>query len=76
MADDQESPKQDLAELARAAADAVTKLAVEVGHMVADGVRSAWEATRAAGDGEGGQPGDAAGEDGATATTDDDAPGS
>src|SRR3989337_1982236 len=46
MADDQQREKADIAELARNAADAVAKLAVEVGHLVMEGVRSAWESAR------------------------------
>jgi hypothetical protein len=48
MADDTDHEKQDIAELARTAADAVSKLAVEVGRMVMDGVRSAFDAARTA----------------------------
>jgi len=43
MADEQDRESQDIAELARTAADAVAKLAVEVGHLVKEGVKSAWE---------------------------------
>ena len=50
MAGEQERDKPDVAELARAAADAVAKLAVEVGHLVMEGVKSAWESARNGGD--------------------------
>ncbi|MFH1105494.1 MAG: hypothetical protein V1757_11220 [Actinomycetota bacterium] len=50
MVDEERREKQDIAELARAAADAVAKLAVEVGRLVMDGVKSAWEAARRAAD--------------------------
>ena len=52
MADETDHEKQDIAELARTAADAVSKLAVEVVRMVMDGVRSAFETARASAEGE------------------------
>ncbi len=52
MADETDQEKQDIAELARNAADAVSKLAVEVGRMVMDGVRTAFDSARSAGDDE------------------------
>ena len=50
MTDEQDHDKPDIAELARAAADAVAKLAVEVGHLVMEGVKSAWDSARKAAD--------------------------
>lgn len=46
MADEQDRDKLDIAELAKNAADAVAKLAVEVGRVVMEGIRSAWESAR------------------------------
>jgi hypothetical protein len=63
VTEDHEKP--DIAQLAREAADAVAKLAVEVGHLIVEGVRTAWEAARATAEGDAGDtpPPDASDED-------------
>jgi len=71
MADETDHEKQDIAELARTAADAVSKLAVEVGRMVMDGVRTAFDTARASAEGETSEPVEETGDAGDTG---DDAP--